>query len=348
MRNNKWWRIRTRRFSYLVERKVVVWTLGLAAVLAGFICVSAGVGSLRIPPLDVLKIALFGEGDDTAATILYSWRLPRAAMAVLAGACLAGSGALLQSVSRNALASPDIIGVTGGASAAGVGFLVLTGGTLGIAWLPLSAILGAILTAVLLFALAWKGGVSPLRLVLIGVALQTAASSLSSFLIIMSPHYIANQAFTWLTGTVYGSSWKNVLTLLPWAIWLGASAWTLARKANIHELGEDVAAGVGSRVARERTLLILLSAALAGAAVSQVGAIGFIGLMAPHMARRLVGPGFGAVLPVSALLGAILLLAADTIGRTAFPPNDVPAGVFTAAVGAPFFITLLLRRRRSL
>lgn len=345
MRNNKLV-IRTRVFSFLIERKAVAWTGGLFVALIVLFCLCAGVGSLWIPPVEVVK-AVFGHGSDTAQTTLYSFRLPRAAMSVLAGACLAGSGALLQSVSRNPLASPDMIGITGGASAAGVGFLVLTGGALGIGWLPVSAIAGSVLTAFLLFALAWKGGISPLRFVLIGVALQTAAASLSSFLIIISPHYLANQAFTWLTGSVYGSSWNNVVQLLPWAFGLGFFAWTLARKANIHELGEDVASSVGSRVTRDRTLLILVSAALAGAAVSQVGAIGFIGLMAPHMARRLVGPSFGALLPVSALIGAMLLLAADTIGRAAFPPYDVPAGVFTAAVGAPFFIWLLLRRNRK-
>jgi len=336
--------IRNRWFSYLLERKAVLWTAGLWLALLAFTCIAAGMGTLWISPVEVIK-GVAGLGD--YVTILYSFRLPRVVMSVFAGACLAGAGALLQSVSRNSLASPDMIGITGGASAAGVGFLVLSGGSLGIGGLSVAAAVGAMATAMLLFALAWKGGISPLRLVLIGVALQTAASSLASFLIIRSPHYVASQAFTWLTGSVYGSSWDNVAVLLPWALVLGAFAWALSRKANVHELGEDVAASVGSRVTPERTALILVSAALAGAAVSQVGAIGFIGLMAPHMARRLVGPSFGAVLPASAAIGAMLLVAADTIGRTAFPPNDIPAGVFTAAIGAPFFIYLLVRRRPS-
>jgi iron complex transport system permease protein len=345
MQNNKLL-IRTRFFSFLLERKAVVHTLILLASLFVLACICTGIGSLWIPPLEVAK-TLFGFGDAMSHTILFSYRLPRAAMSIAAGACLAASGALLQSVSRNPLASPDMIGITGGASAAGVAFLVLTGGKFGLVWLSASAIVGAILIALVLFALAYKGGISPLRLVLIGVAIQTAAGSLSSFLIIISPHYMANQAFNWLTGSVYGSSWNNVIALLPWAGILGFFAWSLARKANVHELGEEVAASLGSRITSERTLLILLSAALAGAAVSQVGPIGFIGLMAPHMARRLVGPSFGALMPVAACIGGMLLLAADTIGRTAFPPNDIPAGVFTAAVGAPFFIYLLLRRRRK-
>ncbi|WP_309119060.1 iron ABC transporter permease [Paenibacillus sp.] len=343
MRSNHY-SIRTRLFSYSIERRAVYWTVVLTIALFALVCVSAGIGSLWISPLEVLRGA-FGFGDDATRTVLYSFRLPRAAMSVLAGACLAASGALLQSVSRNALASPDMIGVTGGAAAAGVASLVLTGGAIGLTGLSLSAIGGAVAVAALLFALAWKGGVSPLRLVLIGVALQTAAGALSSFMIILSPTYLATQAFTWLTGSVYGSSWNNVVSLLPWAAGFGLVAWMLSRKANVHELGEDVAASVGSRVSRERSALIAISAALAGAAVSQVGAIGFIGLMAPHMARRLVGPAFGAVLPVSACIGAMLLLIADTLGRTAFPPNDIPAGVFTAAVGAPFFVYLLLRRK---
>ena len=337
---------RTRLFSFLAERRAVAWSAALAAATLALACFSAGVGTLWIPPFEVVKGA-FGFGEETTRTVLYSFRLPRAAMAILAGACLAGSGALLQAVSRNSLASPDMIGITGGAAAAGVALLVVTSGAAGVADLSIAAIVGAAAVALLLFALAWKRGVSPLRLVLIGVALQTAAGSLSSFLIVLSPHYLANQAFTWLTGSVYGSSWNNVFALLPWAAGLGLAAWALSRRANAQGLGEDVAAGVGARVSRDRIALILVSAALAGAAVSQVGAVGFIGLMAPHMARRLVGPSFGAVLPVSSCIGAMLLLIADTLGRTAFPPNDIPAGVFTAAIGAPFFIYLLIRRKAS-
>jgi iron complex transport system permease protein len=337
--------IRTRTFSYLIERRTIVWTAALFIATFAAACVSAGLGSLRIHPFEVLR-AVFGAGEEMSGTILYSFRLPRAAMSILAGACLAASGALLQSVTRNPLASPDIIGVTGGASAAGVAFIVLTGGEISISWLSAAAIAGAGVTALLLFLLSWKDGIKPLRLVLIGIAMQTAMSSLTSMLIVTSPHYLATQAFTWLTGSVYGSSWDNVLTLLAWAVVFIPLAWALARKANIHELGEDVATGAGGRVSRERTALILISAALAGAAVSQVGAIGFIGLIAPHIARRLVGPSFGGVLPVCALIGAMLLLISDTLARTAFPPNDIPAGVFTAAVGAPFFIYLLVRRKR--
>jgi len=338
--------VRGRFHSALIERRGLVWSVGLTAALLALVCVCAGVGTMWIPPLEVLRGAV-GAGADTTATVLFSFRLPRAAMSVLAGACLAASGALLQSVSRNALASPDMIGVTGGAAAAGVAFLAVTEGEGGLAWLSLSSIAGAVGMAFLLFALAWKRGISPMRLVLIGIALQTAAASLSSYVIALSPHYLATQAFTWLTGSVYGSSWSNVSALLPWAVGLTACAWALSRQANVQELGEDVAIGVGSRTGRDRTMLLLVSAGLAGAAVSQVGAIGFIGLMAPHMARRLVGPSFGAVLPVSALLGGMLLLVADTIGRTAFPPNDIPAGVFTAAVGAPFFVYLLIKHRKA-
>lgn len=336
--------IRTRTFSFLVEKRALLWIAILLGAAFASACVAAGIGSLWIHPVEVLK-ALFGGSDDTTQTIL-SFRLPRVAMAIVAGACLAGSGALLQSVTRNPLASPDIIGVTGGASAAGVAFLVLTAGAYPIGWLSVSAISGGAITALLLFALSWKGGVSPLRLVLVGIAMQTAMGSISSLLIVTSPHYIANQAFTWLTGSVYGSSWDNVLTLLIWSFVLFPVAWVFARTANLHELGEEVAKGAGSRITLDRTVLILISAMLAGAAVSQVGAVGFVGLIAPHLARRLVGPSFGAVLPVSSLIGALILIVSDTLARTAFPPNDIPAGVFTAAVGAPFFIYMLYRGAR--
>ena len=145
---------------------------------------------------------------------------------------------------------------------------------------------------------------------------------------------------------IYGMSWdKDVMTLSPWIAVLLPLTWSQARNVNIQALGDDVASGTGAQVQKRRLILIGLSVALAGVAISIGGAIAFIGLMAPHMARRLVGPNFGSVLPVSALIGAILLLVADLVARTAFLPRDVPAGVFTAAIGAPFFLYLLYRNR---
>lgn len=194
--------------------------------------------------------------------------------------------------------------------------------------------------------LAWKNGVSPLRLVLIGIGVSAAIKSISYMLIISGPLQLADRSLTFMAGSIYGMSWdKDVMTLLPWVAVLLPLTWLQARNVNIQALGDDVASSTGAQVQKQRLILIGLSVALAGAAISIGGAIAFIGLMAPHMARRLVGPNFGSVLPVSALIGAILLLVADLVARTAFLPRDVPAGVFTAAIGAPFFLYLLYRNR---
>lgn len=181
---------------------------------------------------------------------------------------------------------------------------------------------------------------------LIGIGVSAAVKSISYMLIISGPLQLADRSLTFMAGSIYGMSWdKDVMTLLPWVAVLLPVTWLQARNVNIQALGDDVASSAGAHVQKQRLLLIGLSVALAGAAVSIGGAIAFIGLMAPHMARRLVGPSFGSLLPVSALIGAIVLLAADLVARTAFLPRDVPAGVFTAAIGAPFFLYLLYRNR---
>lgn len=157
---------------------------------------------------------------------------------------------------------------------------------------------------------------------------------------------LANKSLTFMTGGIYGVSWdKDVYVLAPWVGVLIPLTWLLARHVNVQQLGDDVAASVGTRVEQKRLVLPPLSVALAGSAVAIGGAISFIGLMAPHIARKLVGPSFGGVIPASALIGALILLLADLVARTAFAPLDIPAGVFTAAIGAPFFIYLLLRQR---
>lgn len=331
--------------SFMLERRTVWVSLILLAVCFIVIVVSTGMGSQPISPLNVIK-ALAGKAPPMEQVIVMKLRLPRVIIAVLIGAALAVAGAILQGVIRNPLASPDVIGMTEGASLGAVLFIFLFTGTVSIHWMPLFAILGAFLITGLLYVLAWKGGVSPLRLVLIGIGVSAAVKSISYMLIISGPLQLADRSLTFMAGSIYGMSWdKDVMTLLPWVAVLLPVTWLQARNVNIQALGDDVASSVGAHVQKQRLLLIGLSVALAGAAVSIGGAIAFIGLMAPHMARRLVGPSFGSLLPVSALIGAIVLLAADLVARTAFLPRDVPAGVFTAAIGAPFFLYLLYRTR---
>ncbi len=324
--------------------RVTLCLLGVCFVAA---VLSTGTGSQFISPANVLK-AIFGYAPPMEQMIVDKLRLPRIVIAMLVGAALAAAGAILQGVIRNPLASPDVIGVTEGASLGAVLFIFIFTGSVSVHYMPIFAIAGAFVITALLYLLAWKGGVTPLRLVLIGIGISAAIKSVSYMLIISGPLQLADRSITFMAGSIYGMSWdKDVLTLLPWVAVLLPLTWLQARKVDIQALGDELASSAGASVQRQRLLLIGLSVALAGAAIAIGGAIGFIGLMAPHMARKLVGPSFANVLPVSALIGAILLLVADLVARTAFLPRDVPAGVLTAAIGAPFFLYLLYRNRSS-
>jgi len=335
--------------SFLVDKKAITISLILLAVSVVIFLVSAGSGEMYISPLEVAK-TLFGNGSAMNEIVIYTFRLPRILVALLAGMSLAVAGAILQGMIRNPLASPDVLGITGGSAAAVVTFLTLFSDknnslTISIHWLPLGAFVGATVTALLVYMLAWKNGMAPLRLVLIGIAISALMQALTTLLMITGPIYRASQANVWITGSVYGASWKHVTLLAPWALILLAASWLSARKMNIQELGDELAIGAGVSLQKQRFFLLLLSTALTGGAVAFAGGIGFVGLMAPHMARRLVGSSFGALLPASALLGAIFVMAADLAGRMLFAPMEIPAGVFTAAVGAPYFIYLLYKSR---
>ncbi|MFF2885276.1 FecCD family ABC transporter permease [Paenibacillus sp. NPDC057967] len=290
---------------------------------------------------------LWGRGLDEDVLIVQTLRAPRLVIALLVGAALAISGAILQAVIRNPLAAPDVIGITGGASLGAVLFLTVLAGTFGRELLPLAAIIGAFCASALVYVLAWRKGADSLRLVLVGIGVASLLSAGTSFLLTFSTTYSATSAYIWLTGTIYGSSWGDVAVLAPWLAVFGIILYFNTGNLHAQLLGDELAIGIGSPLQRHRLLLVSLSVALAGSAVAIGGSIGFVGLIAPHMARRLVGPVIHRVLPVSALIGAIVVAAADLIGRTVFLPYDIPVGVFTSAVGAPFFIYLLYRSRKT-
>ncbi|MFD0617015.1 FecCD family ABC transporter permease [Paenibacillus sp. GCM10027629] len=335
-------------YSFLMSRKVLMVSMLLFFVMLAVIVLSVGMGSVRISVMDTIS-ALFGHAKDSShQVIIFSLRLPRIVVAMLVGAALAVSGAILQGMIRNPLASPDIIGISGGATLGAVIYFYFFAETTSIHMLPIGAVIGAFVSTFAIYLMAWKKGVSPLKLVLIGIGMNAAFTSITYMLLISAPFVLAQKSLTFMTGSIYGTSWQNdVLPLLPWVLILMPAAMLYARHVNVQELGDDVASGVGSSVQKHRLVLLIIAVGLAGAAVAIGGAIAFIGLMAPHIARRLVGPAFGGVLPVSALIGALLLLLADFIGRTMFTPLDIPAGVFTAIIGAPFFVYLLYRHRKS-
>lgn len=337
--------------SFLLDKRAVK-VCAILAVFALFVfIISTGIGEMNISPLSVMGV-FFGGGSEMEKLVITSFRLPRIIVALLVGMSLAVAGGILQGIIRNPLASPDILGITGGAAVAVVGFLAFFSNENGallvsIQWMPLAAFIGAGVVAVLVYLLAWKNGVSPIRLILIGIGISALAQALTTLMMILGPIYRASQANIWITGTVNGSNWSNVSILVPCTIIFMITAFLMARKINVQELGDEIATGVGSHVQRQRFFLLAICTGLIGVSVAFAGGIGFVGLMAPHMARRLVGSSFGALLPVSALIGGILVMLADLVGRTLFSPLEVPAGVFTSAIGAPYFIYLLFKTRNS-
>ncbi|QFG00679.1 iron ABC transporter permease [Psychrobacillus glaciei] len=351
MSQYKSFRILKGKFSFLLDKKAMLVLITLIVVTGFVFIISTGFGDMKISPLTVLQV-LFGGGSDMEQLVVHSFRLPRIIVALMVGMALAVAGGILQGMIRNPLASPDILGLTGGASVAVVSFLTFFSDknnalTVSIKWMPLAAFIGAAIIAMLVYFLAWKNGVSPIRIVLIGIGISALMQALTTLMMILGPIYRASQANIWITGTVYGSSWSNVAILVPWTILFILIAFFMVKNINILELGDDIATGVGGRIQRHRFLLLLISTALVGGSVAFAGGIGFVGLMAPHMARRLVGSSFGALLPVSAFIGGILVMLADLIGRTMFSPLEIPAGVFTAGIGAPYFIYLLFKTRNA-
>ncbi|RSK28477.1 iron ABC transporter permease [Bacillus sp. HMF5848] len=348
--NAKAWRFRN-IVSFMVYKRAA-WILLLTFIIAAIIVIlNVGMGDMFIPPAHVIDV-LLGGGTKMEALVVKSFRLPRILMALLAGACLGMAGAILQGIIRNPLASPDIIGLSKGAAVGVVAFLTLFSNennalTVSIVWLPLAAFIGAVIAAFLVYILAWSKGVSPIRLVLVGIGISALMHAFVTMFLILAPIYRAGQANIWITGTIHGTNWDEVSIITPIMIVLTILSIAAARSINIQELGDDIATSVGSRVQQTRLWLLILSTALTGVAVAFVGAIGFVGLVAPHISRRLVGGAFGALLPMSALVGGIIVMLADLIGRTMFSPLEVPAGVFTAAIGAPYFIYLLFKGRHA-
>ncbi len=336
-------RHRSDTFSILIDHKAVFVLLCMLFVSILMFIAGLSAGSTFITPLIVIQ-HLAGWGSEEHAFIIETLRLPRMLVAYMAGMALGVSGLILQGIIRNPLASPDIIGVTGGSTVAAV-YLITFHSEVSLSFIPVAAILGAGIVSFLMYTLAWKQGVTPIRLVLIGIGIQAAMSALVQMLIVLSPTYSTSEAYIWMTGSVYGANWGHVKSMLPWVLVFIPLSLLLSRRVNVQELGDHLAVGLGSNVQTNRFVLLLISVALAGSAVAFAGGIGFVGLIAPHIARRLAGRAFGILVPITALVGGCTVVLADVVARTAFLPLDLPAGVFVSGIGAPFFIYLLYRNR---
>ena len=331
-----------RRRSLVVPVLVLLLLLLVAAL-------SLGRGDYPISVPEVLG-ALVGTGEDTARFIVLELRAPRVAVAVLVGLALGVSGALIQTFARNPLASPDVLGVTGGAAIGAVSVIVLGGsgttaaGVLGGLGLPAAALLGGLVMAGLIFGLAWQAGIDGYRLVLVGVGLSAMAQAVVSYLLTRSALFDAAAANVWLTGSLNGRGWDQALPLALALLVLLPVALAMTRVLDVLQFGDETARALGVRVPLAQLAVVLVAVGLAAFAVSAAGPIQFVALVVPQIAVRLTG-GSRPPLLTSGLLGALLLTASDLVARTVLP-ETFPVGVVTAVVGAPYLLWLLVRGRR--
>lgn len=291
--------------------------------------------------LDIHQLTQVFNGNSDALTerIVLYLRLPRLLVALLAGAALAISGLLLQGVVRNPLAGPEIMGITSGAGFGALLVLVLLPNT-PVTFIPIAAFIGAVFAFSVVYLAAWQNGVAPGRLALIGIAVSAFCAAGINLLVVKSKLQVS-QALVWLAGSTYARQWDEVWQLLAFPLILLPLGWLFARKLDVMALGEDLPQILGMRLQQARGVILAIAVALAAAAVSTVGTISFVGLIAPHAARLLVGSRHRQLVPIAAIFGAILVTLADTVGRVVLAPKEIPSGLVTALIGTPYFLWLL-------
>ncbi len=309
----------------------------LLALTVWSMLLSLKLGSLKLSAAQILE-TLWTQAGGIRYQIVCNIRLPRILCGALVGASLAVSGAILQSVMRNPLAAPGIIGVSAGGGLAGI-LVLLALPQFSVLLVP-AAFVGALLTALLVYLLAWKQGVSPVRLILAGVAVAAMLGAVSSAILLFNAEK-AGGVLDFTIGSMTARSWKH-LQLSSWYLLAGLTgAFLFSEKLNVLALGDEVAKGLGLQVERVRFFFIAAAALLAAGAVSIAGLLGFVGLIAPHIVRIVIGSDNRFLLPCSALFGAFLVTACDTAGRLVIEPSELPAGIIMALLGPPFFLWLL-------
>ena len=324
--------------SDVIKKYVVL--IVLAVVLAVVMMLSVGYGVMEMSWIDIIR-TLFSGSDSIEFQIIYNLRLPRTLLGALVGAALAVAGVILQAVMRNPLASPGIIGVSSGAGLAAVVALMIFPALSG--WLIPVAFGGAFITATAVYLLAWKRGVEPVRLLLAGVAVSSLLGAMSTAIMLFNSEKVAG-ILDFAIGSLSTRSWPQLELVAPYIIAGLAVAVIIAPKLNILGLGDEIAVGLGMNVERMRLCFIALAALLAGAAVSVVGLLGFVGLIAPHIVRMIIGGDSKFLIPGAAIFGAVLVVGSDTAGRVVIAPEELPLGIIMALLGPPFFLWLLRRR----
>ncbi|MFI6940562.1 FecCD family ABC transporter permease [Streptomyces sp. NPDC050418] len=332
--------VRTGPAAFLVHRRAVAVASGLVLLLAVSCVAYLCVGEAFVAPGNVLKVLLGGTSPDEL--VVEELRLPRLVVALLVGSAFGVAGALIQTVARNPLASPDVIGISQGASALTVASMTL--GVTSYSVLPYLSVAGGVLAAALVYLFAWRGGLHATRFVLIGIGFAIALRSVTTLFMTKGDYLVAQQAQIWMTGSLNGRGWPEASVLAPILLVLvPAVAWA-ARAQRTVSLDDDTATALGVRLGRVRLGLVALGVVLASVATGAAGPVDFVALLAPQIARRLTRT---AQIPLvsSALMGAVIVVLADLLARRLFSPTELPVGVLTAAVGAPYLIWLIIRSR---
>lgn len=312
----------------------------LALLLLFLILISCCIGSAGYSVRQMCQ-AIFSAESSTVKTVVMKLRLPRVILATLVGAALSVSGCLMQAVMRNPLADPGTIGVSAGAGTAAITVLLVFP-NLSLS-LPLFAFVGAALACVLIYILAWKDGIDPVRIILSGVAVNSVLGAYNSMLQLMNSDNLSG-VLAFMNGSLAGTTWKHVNVMAVYAAIGLFLAFLCIRQANALQLGDEMAKNLGVRVDLARICLSAVAAFLAAATVSVVGMIGFVGLLVPHIARMLVGSDYKALIPTSILLSGCILLFADTLGRSLIPGMEIPVGIVMSVTGGPFFLYMLRKR----
>ncbi|MBR2908117.1 MAG: iron ABC transporter permease [Clostridia bacterium] len=324
------------RFRDRASYKLLIIGILAALCAVGFL-VGNGNGTMQISPSRILEVIFHNDGSPQWM-VIWNIRLPRVILAALVGINLALSGSILQGVMGNPLADPGVIGISSGAGLFGIFILIVLPQHQ--ALVPIAAFVGAMLAATIIYILAWKGGIQPIRVILAGSAVSAMFGAGISATLVFYSDRVAG-ALDFMNGSLSARSWPDVKMILPYTILGVVSMFFMSRKMNILILGDDVARGLGLHVERTRLLFTALAALLAASAVSAVGLLGFVGLIVPHTVRLLIGNDYKYMFPASALLGAALVMFSDTFARMVMSPMEIPVGIVMAILGAPFFLYLL-------
>ena len=332
-----------------VSKKTIKLSIILLIVTILIFIFSLCIGEVMVSPLDALK-SILGMNTGFSSVLVMNIRLPRILVAFFVGASLALSGAILQGVVKNDLASPDILGVVNGGSVGALVFLTIftdpknNSLTTSIFYMPIFTFAFSFIALISILFIIGKSS-STNKLIIIGIGVSAICKAITNILIVNGPVVFIKEATTWITGSIYGANWTHAIIIIVIFSIFTILTVIFIKDLNLHQLEDDVVIVLGNRLHRSRIILLGLSAALAAGAVTIGGGISFVGLIAPHIARKLVDSKFENIIPLSIFIGGIITLLADFASKWLFYPQDLPIGIFTAFIGAPYFIYLLIKKR---